>query len=129
MRFGRFNPLFRKTGAAARRRNKMPGDADLLAEAAALGQQAIAFYQLGQYAEAEPLHKRALAIREKALGPDHPDVATILNNLTRIYQAQGRYTEAEPDFKRALAIWEKALGPDHPNVGSGLNNLAVSVSG
>ena len=29
----------------------------------------------GRYAEAEPLYKRALAIREKALGPDHPDVA------------------------------------------------------
>ena len=26
-------------------------------------------------------HKRALAIREKALGPDHPDVALSLNNL------------------------------------------------
>ena len=30
----------------------------------------------GRYAETEPLHKRALAIGEKALGPDHPDVAT-----------------------------------------------------
>jgi hypothetical protein len=25
----------------------------------------------GRYAEAEPLYNRALAIREKALGPDH----------------------------------------------------------
>ena len=25
----------------------------------------------------KPLYKRSLAIREKALGPDHPDVATI----------------------------------------------------
>ena len=31
----------------------------------------------GRYAEAEPLYKRSLAIREKALGPDHPDVATV----------------------------------------------------
>ena len=30
----------------------------------------------GRYADAEPLYKRALAIDEKALGPDHPDVAT-----------------------------------------------------
>ena len=35
----------------------------------------------GRYAEAEPLYKRSLAIREKALGPDHPDVAQSLNNL------------------------------------------------
>ncbi len=29
----------------------------------------------GKYAEAEPFYKRALAISEKALGPEHPDVA------------------------------------------------------
>ena len=39
----------------------------------------------GRYAEAEPLYERALAIREKALGPDHPDVATSLNNLAVLY--------------------------------------------
>ncbi len=38
----------------------------------------------GRYAEAEPLHKRALAIREKALGPDHPSVATSFNNLAAL---------------------------------------------
>ncbi len=40
----------------------------------------------GRYAEAEPLYKRSLAIREKALGPDHPDVATALNNLAELYK-------------------------------------------
>ena len=38
-------------------------------------------YQEGQYAEAEPLFRRALAIWEKALGPQHPAVAQSLNNL------------------------------------------------
>ncbi len=28
----------------------------------------------GKYREAEPLVKRALAVREKSLGPDHPDL-------------------------------------------------------
>ncbi len=50
----------------------------------------------GTYAESEPLHKRALAIREKALGPYHPRVATSLNNLGLVYHAQGKYAEAEP---------------------------------
>ena len=79
----------------------------------------------GRYAEAEPLYQRSLAIREKALGPDHPDVGTSLNNLAVLYQSQGRYAEAEPLYQRALAIREKALGPDHPDVGTSLNNLAV----
>jgi len=34
----------------------------------------------GQYAKAESLFQQALALREKALGPEHPDVATSLEN-------------------------------------------------
>jgi hypothetical protein len=30
---------------------------------------------MGNYAAAEPLYKRSLEISEKALGPEHPDVA------------------------------------------------------
>jgi tetratricopeptide (TPR) repeat protein len=77
-----------------------------------------------RYADAEPLEKRALAIREKALGPDHPDVAQSLNNLATLYYSRGRFADAEPLYKRALAIREKALGPDHPDVATALNNLA-----
>jgi tetratricopeptide (TPR) repeat protein len=66
----------------------------------------------GRYAEAEPLYQRSLAIDEKALGPDHPSVATSLNNLAELHKAQGRYVDAEPLYKRSLAIKEKAPGPD-----------------
>ena len=59
-----------------------------------------------------------MAINEKALGPDHPDVARSLNNLAALYETQGRYADAEPLYKRSLAIREKALGPDHPDVAS-----------
>src|SRR5262249_13599028 len=79
----------------------------------------------GGYAQAAPLFKRALAIAEKALGPEHPDVAVILNNLAELYRAQGKYAEAEPLYKRALATLEKALGPEHPDVATNLNNLAL----
>ena len=66
--------------------------------------------------------QQALAIYEKALGPDHPDVATAVNNLALLYDKQDRTAEAEPLYKRALAIDEKALGPDHPNVVTVLNS-------
>jgi hypothetical protein len=39
----------------------------------------------GQYAQAGPLYQRALAIKEKALGPEAPLVATSLNNLAALY--------------------------------------------
>jgi hypothetical protein len=41
-------------------------------------------------------------------------VATWLNNIALLYQAQGRYAEAEPLHKRALVIGEKTRGPDRP---------------
>ncbi|MEE8511990.1 MAG: tetratricopeptide repeat protein [Acidiferrobacterales bacterium] len=58
----------------------------------------------GRYGEAEPLYKRSLAIREKALGPDHPDVATSLNNLARLYSAQGHHDLTLEHVRRASAI-------------------------
>ena len=89
-----------------------------------LNAHAIMLNMLGRYAEAEPLLRRALAIFEKALGPDHPSVATSLNNLARLLQNQGKYGEAEPLYRRALAINEKAFGPDRPVVAANLNHLA-----
>lgn len=48
---------------------------------------------LGHYAEAEPLYRRALVIAEKALGPEHPDVATSLNNLATLYYMRAQYAK------------------------------------
>jgi len=77
------------------------------------------------YALAEPLYQRALSIRERQLGPDHPDTAQSLNNLAVLYWSQGKYEQAEPLYQRALSIREQQLGPDHPNMATSLNNLAA----
>ncbi|MGH8500651.1 MAG: tetratricopeptide repeat protein, partial [Methylococcales bacterium] len=60
-------------------------------DARILNNTGIMLYHAGQYGQAEPLYQRSLAISEKALGPDHPDVATSLNNLALLYSAQGAY--------------------------------------
>ncbi|MBE3117829.1 MAG: tetratricopeptide repeat protein [Planctomycetes bacterium] len=57
-----------------------------------------------QYAEAEPLFKRSLAIREKALGPDHPAVAKSLENMALLYRATNREKEAKELEDRAARI-------------------------
>jgi tetratricopeptide (TPR) repeat protein len=80
---------------------------------------------LNRPAEAETLFKRALAIKEKALGPEHKDVAEALFKLAELYRAQGRYADAEPLYTRALAIGEKALGPDDLTLAVGLNGLGL----
>ncbi len=62
-----------------------------LDEAMALNARAMEIYNAGKAGAAITLAKRALAIREKALGPDHPDIGKSLNNLALPLQSQGRY--------------------------------------
>jgi tetratricopeptide (TPR) repeat protein len=69
--------------------------------------------------------ERALAIREKSLGPEHPDTATSLNNLAALLRDQGDLAGTRPLLERALAIREKVLGPEHPDTATSLNNLAA----
>jgi tetratricopeptide (TPR) repeat protein len=77
-----------------------------------------------RYFQCQPFWELARDRLIATLGPDHPDVATTLNNLAGLHRAQGRYDEALPLYQRALGISEKALGPDHPSVATTLNNLA-----
>jgi tetratricopeptide (TPR) repeat protein len=81
-------------------------------------------YERANYAEAEPLLHRSLAICEQMLGTDHPDVAESLNNLVALYRLQGKYNQAIPYCERALSIRKQTLGENHPDVALSLNNLA-----
>ncbi len=61
------------------------------------------------------MYKRAIAIAEKSLPPDHPTLATHLHNLAYLYSNQGNYTEAELLYLRALEIRVQKLGTEHPD--------------
>ena len=86
------------------------------------------FHGRAAYSTAEPLYGRALAIREKILGLDHPRTASSLNHLAALLSDQNDFASARPLYERALTIWEKALGPEHPDTASSLNNLAILLS-
>src|SRR5262249_14182367 len=58
----------------------------------------------GRFADAEPLHKRSLAIREKTLGPDHPLVGQSLNNLAILKFAHEDWAGAVDYWRRGTAI-------------------------
>ncbi|CAM9461600.1 unnamed protein product, partial [Ectocarpus fasciculatus] len=77
-----------------------------------------------KYDESKALCVRSLAMYEKVYGPDHPAVATGLNNWAGVLKRQGKYKEATDLCVRSLAIREKGVGPDHPDVAVGLNNWA-----
>jgi tetratricopeptide (TPR) repeat protein len=109
------------TEALTLREKALGPDAIELAEV--VNDLADAFHHQGRYAEAEPLHERALKIKEKA-GADDASLSTSLNNLATLYQDQGRYDEAEPLYKRALTIRERVLGLEDPRVAHTLTSLA-----
>ncbi|MDD2756788.1 MAG: tetratricopeptide repeat protein, partial [Methanothrix sp.] len=53
---------------------------------------------------------------ESLSGPDHLDVAIILNSLGNTARAQGEPAEARAFFARALEIFRHNLGQDHPYI-------------
>ena len=62
-------------------------------------------------------------INEKAFGPQHPDVATALNNLADALSSMSRAQEAEALFRRSLAIRERHFGDESVSVAIALDNL------
>jgi Tfp pilus assembly protein PilF len=81
-------------------------------------------YKQKDFAQAEALFHRALAIRERVLGPEHFGLVQNINNLAALHYARGELDQAEPLFQRALGISQQHLGESHPDVAVTLNNLA-----
>jgi len=77
-----------------------------------------------KYAQAESFYQRVLRLLEQTIGPEHPTLATTLNNLAVVYEAQGQYGAAEPLYQRALTLLERTLGPEHHNLAAALGNYA-----
>jgi tetratricopeptide (TPR) repeat protein len=74
-----------------------------------------------------PLHRKALLIRAKALGPDHPHTAASYNNVAGCLHAQGKAADALPLYRQALLIKEKVLGVDHPSTATTYDNVAACL--
>ena len=93
-----------------------PGDkpaarAGGLEEARRLDAEVDRLRNAGRDDEALPLAERALRIREKALTPDHPEIAIALRTLAMVYVSKKEKARAEPLFQRYWSIREKLVGP------------------
>jgi tetratricopeptide (TPR) repeat protein len=99
------------------------GSQEDLKEALALNEQVGQLYRAGRFKQALPLAHKALQIRYKDLGPEHPEIAISLTTLGMLYQEMGSPDEALPLLERALQIRYKALGPSNLDTAASLNNL------
>ena len=93
--------------------------------AGALSAKAHLLYMSGDYAGARPLYERALAIREAAQGPNHREIAPLLNDYGLLLLVTGDLTGARRAYERAIRISEQALGPDNIGLAGLLNSLGA----
>ena len=52
----------------------------------------------------------------RPFSPDHPNVATDVNNLGGVLKDLGDLDGARAAFERALRILRQCLPPEHPNI-------------
>ena len=69
-----------------------------------LNQELEELYGAGKYDRSVAVAQKALHVAERNVGPDHPDVATVLENLAAVYRATDRRSDAEVLERRAARI-------------------------
>lgn len=99
----------------------MPDSASVQAAVESAEQAAVA----GDFHAAAQHLRDALALQEAELGPNHPDLASTLNNLGVVCERTGNDDEAEHCYRRACAIVTAAFPAEHPFVATSRQNLAA----
>lgn len=107
-------------------REDLPSDD--LGTAATLNSLANASFNLREFADAEPLYRRALALYRSVLEPDHPEIGSVHNNLCGMYYRMARNEDALLEGREAYRIRAAALGEDHPDTVSALDNVAIVLA-
>jgi tetratricopeptide (TPR) repeat protein len=97
------------------------GRHDLL-RAWALNDQGAVYLAEGKYERAVTILKQALALKQKVLGPEHPDVGMSEGNIAIALAALDRNEEAKIHVDRSLAVMKKGLGAEHPELAVQLGN-------
>lgn len=81
-------------------------------------------FQLKRHDDALAHYQEALDLAIGVLGPDHPDVAGVHNNIGLLLRNMGRAPEGAEHLERALAIALAAFGRGHSSVVMAEGNLA-----
>ena len=80
--------------------------------------------EAGDAAAAREQYAALLPIRERVLGPEHPDTLTARANLAQWTGGAGDAAAARDRFAALLPSYERVLGPEHPFTLSGRDSLA-----
>jgi CHAT domain-containing protein len=84
----------------------------------------ILYRDSGDHAKAEPLLRRALALRKTVFGDRHPRYAFSLNVMGLLHLYKQEWPAAEACFKEARTVSDKTIGERHAEYANALDNLA-----
>jgi eukaryotic-like serine/threonine-protein kinase len=82
------------------------------------------YTDLGLHPDAEKQLERALDLRRRVLGPEHPDTLKSMNNLAALYELEAKYAQAEALDSQSLEIERRLLGSEHADTLKSMANLA-----
>jgi eukaryotic-like serine/threonine-protein kinase len=82
------------------------------------------YLNLGLYPRGESLMSRAVDIRRRLLGPEHPDTLQSMSELGKILGVESRWSEEEKLDREVLEIRRRLLGPQNPATSEAMLNLA-----
>jgi tetratricopeptide (TPR) repeat protein len=99
-------------------------DRQPLVEAAIRQTIGATYKDLGVYQEAERQFQRALDLRRRSLGAEHPDTLDSMTSLAELYSYEGKYAAAEPLLTRLVNLRRRLNGEEHPSTLTGIWYLA-----
>ncbi len=83
------------------------------------------YVDLGLFSEGQRHMQRALELRQRELGGEHPDTLEVLGLLAALQRDQGKYAEAESLLLRLVDAQSRTLGNRHRATLNSMNELAV----
>src|SRR5580700_8854837 len=102
------------------------GDERLLATA--LGGLGATLVDQGEFARAQPVLRRSLALFEKTAGPDSLEAGEAAMNLAMAYRRNGDLEQAQAQLERALPLMEKQLGSASPALALAFKNMFIVLA-
>jgi tetratricopeptide (TPR) repeat protein/predicted Ser/Thr protein kinase len=88
----------------------------------------LAYFDMNVYPEAQLHLERAVELRKRTLGPDHPDTLTSMDDLGVLYNLQSKYAAAEALLSQVLAARQRVLGNDHQDTLATMSNLGLAIA-
>ncbi len=109
--------------AAARIGGKFAGQPEV--EAAVRDTIGQTYIDLGLYKEARRQLERAVELRRRALGVEHPKTLHTISRLGTAVLKQGKFHEAEALLRPNLEVQRRVLGSTHQDTLATMNNLGI----